>query len=188
MKNKGDTADNKERRLHTLEKILEEYDIADKRPSPKEILQKLENKGFYISKTTLYDDYSELTINDSFVRDLAEKTYSKYIHDCFDSIEFAERKARKVLQESWSRSKISKKDVFVDGKRETIIEKTITESIAEPHLKAIAEIRECAVAKVHLLSGDIIKVSAKIWSIQRARDLQTIYNFKAEIQRLKSRS
>lgn len=115
---------------------------------------------------------------------MAEKTYSRYIHDCFDAIEFAEREARKILDVKWTRSKTVTK---IDRDGNKLTEEHTTEALAEPHLKAIAEIRECAVAKVNLLGGDIIKASAKRWSIQRVKDIQTIAKLKAEIQELKSK-
>ena len=178
---KGNTIDNKERRLQVLEKILEEFNQQDKKPRTKEILTTLKKKGFDISKNTLYNDYTELAINDTFVQDLASKSYSKLVHDCFDTIDFAERKARDILEKKWTRSKtVTKTDE--EGNKTT--ETHTTEELAEPHLDAIQQIRECAVAKVKLLGGDIIKVSAKKWSIQRQSDSETIAKLKSRITEL----
>ena len=178
---KGNTIDNKERRLQVLEKILEEFNQQDKKPRTKEILTTLKKKGFDISKNTLYNDYTELAINDTFVQDLASKSYSKLVHDCFDTIDFAERKARDILEKKWTRSKtVTKTDE--EGNKTT--ETHTTEELAEPHLDAIQQIRECAVAKVKLLGGDIIKVSAKKWSIQRQSDIETIAKLKSRITEL----
>jgi len=188
VKKQGNTADNKEKRLQELEKILDKFDKEEKKPSPSEILSELAKKGFKISKRTLYDDYTDLAISDPFVQDLANKSYSKIIHDCFDSIEFAEREARAILKKKWTRSKATKKQVFVDGAKQTVAEQTITEEIAEPHLRAIAEIRECSETKIKLLGGDIIKASAKKWSIQRIKDQQTINDLNAKLQELKLKS
>ena len=175
---KGNTIDNKERRLQVLEKILEEFNQQDKKPRTKEILTTLKKKGFDISKNTLYNDYTELAINATFVQDLASKSYSKLVHDCFDTIDFAERKARDILEKKWTRSKtVTKTDE--EGNKTT--ETHTTEELAEPHLDAIQQIRECAVAKVKLLGGDIIKVSAKKWSIQRQSDIETIAKLKSRI-------
>lgn len=175
---KGNTIDNKERRLQVLEKILEEFNQQDKKPGPKEILTTLKKKGFDISKNTLYNDYTELAINDTFVQDLASKSYSKLVHDCFDTIDFAERKARDILEKKWTRSKTVTK---TDEEGNETTETHTTEELAEPHLDAIQQIRECAVAKVKLLGGDIIKVSAKKWSIQRQSDIETIAKLKSRI-------
>ena len=60
MKRKGNTANNKERRLQGLEKVLDAFDKEDHKPSPKEILDKLSKKRFKISKTTIYDDHTQL--------------------------------------------------------------------------------------------------------------------------------
>lgn len=188
MKSKGDTADKKEKRLQALDKILQDYDREDHKGSPKEIIAKLAKKGFKISRTTLYDDYTDLGTSDPFVQDLANKSYSKLIHDCFDTIDFAERKAREILEKKWTRSKGVKKEVFIDGSKQTVLEKTITEEIAEPHLIAVREIRECAETKIKLLGGDIIKASAKRWSVQRSKDITKIAELQAELKELKIKS
>lgn len=110
------------------------------------------------------------------------------VHDCFDTLDFAERKAREILEKKWTRSKATKKQVFVDGDMKTIEERTITEEIAEPKLKAVNEIRECAVAKVKLLGGDIIKASAKSWSIQRQKDQERIAELQEKLREVKAKS
>ena len=185
MKRKGNNSDNKEKRLMTLEKILEEFDKEDKKASVKELLSELRKRKFIITRSTLYEDMTQLAINDPFVKDLASKSYSKIIHDCFDSIEFVERKAREILEKKWTRSKIVKKK---DSDGLDLTEIHTTEELAEPHLKAMQEIRECAVSKVKLLGGDVIKVSAKKWSLQRQKDIQTIAELKLENRELREKS
>ncbi len=169
----------------TLEKILEEFDKEDKKASVKELLSELRKKKFIITRSTLYEDMTQLAVNDPFVKDLASKSYSKIVHDCFDSIEFVERKARDVLEKKWTRSKTIKKK---DNEGLELTETHITEELAEPHLKAMQEIRECAVSKVKLLGGDVIKVSAKKWSLQRQKDIQTISELQEENRELREKS
>lgn len=188
VKWKGNSIDNKEKRLAALEAILEEYNKEDKKPSPREVIAKLAKKGFKISRQNYYFSCTELAINDPFVKDLADKTYSKYIHDCFDTIDFAEREARKILEKKWTRSSATQREIFVDGNKQIVTDKTITQELAEPHLRALEEIRNCAVAKVKLLGGDIIKASAKSWSIQRIKDQQEITDLKAKLKELRDKS
>jgi len=185
VKKKGNTTDNKEKRLMALDEILEGFDKEDKKPSIKQMLESLKKKKFIITKSTLYEDITQLAINDPFVKDLASKSYSKIIHDCFDSIEFAERKAREILEKKWTRSKTVKKQ-DADGNKSGEVH--TTEELAEPHLRAIQEIRECAATKIKLLGGDIIKVSAKKWSLQRQKDIQTITELTSQIRELKGKS
>ena len=187
-KSKGDTADNKEKRLQALEKILDKFDSDGIKPTQNEILAELKKKKFTITRITLYKDMSELAINDPFVQDLADKTYSKLVHDSFNSIEFAEQEARKILKKKWTRSKTVTKDIPTKEGLVQIEEIHTTEQLAEPHLKAIQEIRECAAVKIKLLGGDIIKASAKKWSIQRVKDQQEIIELKAHLKELKSKS
>ena len=185
VKKKGNTADNKEKRLRTLEIILENFEKNEKKPSPKEILSELKKKKFDITRFTLYNDLTQLAVNDPFVKDLASKSYSKIIHDCFDSIEYAERKAREILENKWTRSKIVTRQ---DPEKGTTTETHTTEELAEPLLHAIQEIRECAVSKVKLLGGDVIKVSAKKWSIQRQKDIDIIAELKSQNRELREKS
>ena len=187
VKRRGNDSDNKEKRLMALDQVLENFDKQEKKPSVKQILAALKEKDkkFVIGRTTLYEDMTKLAINDPFVKDLASKSYSKIIHDCFDSIEFAERKAREILDKEWMLVKTITK---TDSEGNEITETHTTKNLKQPHLKAIQEIRECAVAKVKLLGGDIIKVSAKKWSLQRQKDIQTITELTSQIRELKEKS
>lgn len=184
-KKKQDTSLNKEKRLQALEKILAKFEVEEKKASPKELLAALKKEKFNITRFTLYNDMTELAINDPFVKDLASKSYSKIIHDCFDSIEFVERKAREMLEKKWTRNKTVKK---IDENGKELTETHTTEELAEPHLRAFQEIKDCAVVKAKLLGGDIIKISAKHWSIQRQKDIETIAELKAENRELKGKS
>jgi hypothetical protein len=49
-------------------------------------------------------------------------------------------------------------------------------------------IKECAADRIKLLGGDIIKVSAKKWSLQRQKDIQTITELTSQIRELKEKS
>jgi len=186
-KKKGNDSDNKEKRLMALEQVLEKFDKDEKKPSAKQILAALKEKDkkFVIGRTTLYEDMTRLAINDPFVKDLASKSYSKIVHDCFDSINFVERKAREILEKEWT---IVKTITKTDADGNEITETHTTKNLKQPHLKAIQLIKECAADNIKLLGGDIIKVSAKKWSLQRQKDIQTITELTSEIRELKKKS
>ena len=128
---------------------------------------------------------TKLAINDPFVKDLASKSYSKIIHDCFDSINFVERKAREILEKEWT---IVKTITKTDDNGNEITETHTTKNLKQPHLKAMQLIKECAGDRIKLLGGDIIKISAKKWSLQRQKDIQTIMELTSEIRELKKKS
>ncbi len=186
-KKKGNDSDNKEKRLMALEQVLEKFDKDEKKPSAKQILAALKEKDkkFVIGRTTLYEDMTRLAINDPFVKDLASKSYSKIIHDCFDSINFVERKAREILEKEWT---IVKTITKTNDNGNEITETHTTKNLKQPHLKAMQLIKECAGDRIKLLGGDIIKVSAKKWSLQRQKDIQTITELTSEIRELKNKS
>lgn len=186
-KKKGNDSDNKEKRLMALEQVLEKFDKDEKKPSAKQILAALKEKDkkFVIGRTTLYEDMTRLAINDPFVKDLASKSYSKIVHDCFDSINFVERKAREILEKEWT---IVKTITKTDDNGNEITETHTTKNLKQPHLKAMQLIKECAGDRIKLLGGDIIKISAKKWSLQRQKDIQTITELTSEIRELKNKS
>ena len=186
-KRKGNDSDNKEKRLMALEQVLEKFDKDEKKPSAKQILTALKEKDnkYVIGRTTLYEDMTRLAINDPFVKDLASKSYSKIVHDCFDSINFVERKAREILEKEWT---IVKTITKTDDNGNEITETHTTKNLKQPHLKAMQLIKECAGDRIKLLGGDIIKISAKKWSLQRQKDIQTITELTAEIMELKKKS
>ena len=186
-KKKGNDSDNKEKRLMALEQVLEDFDKDEKKPSAKQILAALKEKDkkFVIGRTTLYEDMTRLAINDPFVKDLASKSYSKIVHDCFDSINFVERKAREILEKEWT---IVKTITKTDDNGNEITETHTTKNLKQPHLKAMQLIKECAGDRIKLLGGDIIKISAKKWSLQRQKDIQTITELTSEIRELKNKS
>lgn len=186
-KKRGNDSDNKERRLMALEQVLEKFDKQEKKPSVKQILTALKEKDkkFVIGRTTLYEDMTRLAINDPFVKDLASKSYSKIVHDCFDSINFVERKARELLEKEWT---IVKTITKTDDNGNEITETHTTKNLKQPHLKTMQLIKECAGDRIKLLGGDIIKISAKKWSLQRQKDIQTITELTSEIRELKKKS
>lgn len=180
-KTAGSTIENKDNRLKTLDEIMDRHNKKDERPTNAVILKELREKGFSISRRQLYDDLTELAINDTFVQDLASKSYSKIIHDACDSIIFVDTKAREILNKKWTQNKTIKKKT-PDGV-ETVTH--TTEEMAEPHIKALKLISENAETMTKIVSGDAIKVAAKSWSMQRIKDKARITELETELQELK---
>ena len=170
-KQRGDSEENQEKRLRTLEKILEKYEQEGKKPTNKELLSALKKEGFTISYRTLLRDLADAATNNEFVQNLASKTYSKIMEDCFNSMEFVEEQARLILETKWTKSSIIKK-TLEDGTTETTI--TTTREIAEPKLKALQIISENADRKSKMINGESIMTSAASWISQRKHDMQII--------------
>lgn len=96
-----------------------------------------------------------------------------------DVLEFLDKRKKSIdvdPKKKWVRSKTVTKEIPSrdDGGTIKIKETITTEDLAEPHLRAITLIKDCAAEKVRLVSGDVIRVSAKKWSIQRIKDMQRI--------------
>jgi hypothetical protein len=180
-KTRGATIENRDNRLRALDEIMDRHCKKSQRPSNAVILKELNARGFTITGRQLYNDLTELAINDTFVQDLASKSYSKIIHDACDSITFVDTKAREILNKTWTQDKTIKKKT-PDGVE--IITHT-TEEMAEPHLKALKLISENAETMTKIVSGDAIKVAAKSWSMQRIKDKARITELESELQELK---
>ncbi len=180
-KQKGDSEENSEKRLRALDAILEKYDLEKKKPTHKQLLSELKTKGFAISYSTLIRDLANAAVNNEFVHNLASKTYSKIMEDCFNSMEFVEEQARLILETKWTKSSIIKK-TLEDGSTETTI--TTTRELAEPKLKALQIISENAERKSKMINGESIMTSAASWISQRKQDIQVINEQKNKIKDL----
>ena len=181
VKQIGSTLERTLQRQKILDGILQKFELEQKIPSDKELLKELKNSSHHISNRTLTRDKADLAINNTFVTDLASKTYSKIMQDCYESVKFAEKTCRDILDKKWTRSKtIITTDE--DGKTTSTI--VTTEELAEPYIKASEEIRKCGETIQKMINGGSIMVSAKLWSTQRVKDKKEIEDLKTRLGEL----
>ena len=180
-KHKGDSQEEAECRQRVLAGIYEKYGKKNEDPSDKQLIDDLKKAGYKISRATLYRDKGEIFRDNTFVEDVAGKTYSYIIHRCFEDLQFAKRKAKEILAKKWTNSKVVTKETE-NGK---IIEETITKEIAGPHLQALRLIMDIVMSINNLINGNTLQVSAALWTKHTDNQEKEIQNLQIENQELK---
>ena len=154
------------RRL-ALKDIFDEFDKKQEHPSNQQLLDALEKRKpkYTISLDTLVSDKAEIFKTSKFVENLASKSYSRIVEECFNNINFCIQKARDIYSQKWSQSKEVVEEGFdKDGNEISKTTTTTTEELAQPKLLALKEIRECSMAIIKIISGDSLLVSASMWA------------------------
>ncbi len=161
-RNKGRNSDESvEKRRSALQEIINDCHKSGKNPSNKYLLEQLNKKGFPITRMTLYIDRVKLARENTFVRDIAESTYSQMIEDIFNNITTVEGEAFEMANKSWTRTKTITRN---NPNRKKGQPKTITETHIETN-DAVSKERflrlalDCQSAKTNLLKGDVINVT-----------------------------
>jgi len=180
MKKKGSTDEQIIKRQEKLREILDSYRKQNIKPTNEQLLTDLRNgeSGYDISIRTLTEDKVELARGNTFVSDVAKKTYSQIINDCYDALEFIEQKAREILDKKWTQSKqITKKS---RGGNE--ITEHLTAELADPRLRALSIIADAVMKKAELVSGKTLDVSAALWIRQTKQHEDEIKNLKKQLE------
>ena len=141
-----------------LAKVIEKAQTDDKHLTEKEQLAIMKKKGYNMSRATLYTDKTALNRSNTFVRDLAESNYSKYIEDIFKTLDFVEAEARIQYNKKWTQDKVVKKETQ-DG---VMVETHITEEQAMPKNMFLLTIARAAELKARLLAGDAVHISVAL--------------------------
>jgi hypothetical protein len=134
--------------------IIQQFELKLEKPTDKQLLSALQISGFKIELATLRRDKAELESKNNFVLNLAQKSYSHYIDDCFKLMDFAEHEAREILKTEWRKNK-TVKTTGDDGVSKTV---TITGLEAGPKLAAITQLKQIAKDRYDMLNGKSLKV------------------------------
>jgi len=161
-RNKGRNSDESvDKRRLALQEIINDCHKSGKHPSNKYLLEQINKKGFPITRMTLYTDRVKLARQNTFVRDIAESTYSQMIEDIFNNVSFIESEAFEMAKKSWIRTKTITRNNPNTKKGQP---KTITETHTETN-DAVSKERflrlalDCQHAKTDLIKGDVINVT-----------------------------
>ena len=124
------------------------------------LLQELKKKGYAPSIATLNRDLVEVAKGNNFVRNIAESTYSKHIEDMYNSLDTLEEMCWQWID---SPPQILKQKLEPTGEKDKkgkpvfrVIEMTM-ETISPRMITS--DIREIAMAKKDLLTGNALNVS-----------------------------
>lgn len=155
-------------RLHITEKIL---------------LERLDTAGYKIKRQQLYLDRVVLAKENTFIRDLAESSYSQIIEEVYNDITLIKEKCLALAEKDWVRRLIKEKPtgaVDKDGKPVVRVERLIEENESAPKQNFYALALKCDEQIMNLMRGDLLNVSVALL----ARKLD---HYRSEIELLKQR-
>jgi len=183
-RNKGRNSDESvDKRRLVLQEIINDCHKSGNHPSNRYLLEQINKKGFPITRMTLYTDRVKLARENTFVRDIAESTYSQIIEDIFNNITFIESEAFEMANKSWTRTKTITRNNSNKKKGQP---KTITETHTETN-DAVTKERflrlalECQTAKINLLKGDTINITVALLS-------KKLYQYKLQLEEIAKNS
>ena len=154
----GQTRLSKEQRQRILEAHIIHWDNQKKELPKDEMLRLLRIAGYNISLATLYNDLKDIASNDSFIADLASKTYSSIMHTAFNSYNKIYTLAMKVHD---SEEQLTRKI-----KRQTekgITEETIRENNPSVKLQALMVAKNAQDSIRAMVNGENLHMSAGKW-------------------------
>jgi hypothetical protein len=129
------------------------------------IREELWKRGYYVKRSTVYNDMMEINRLNAFVYDIAKANYGRMIEFCFENLEKTIRHCDEIYDRQWSNSKRVRKRITGDG--EDGGDKLIEEhhegaELAGPKLKA-EDIRVKAIKlMLDALSGGLLDVAANL--------------------------
>src|SRR3990172_6469082 len=91
------TKDYTERRRVALQNIINDLHKERRHITEKILLEKLDAKGYKIKRSSLYEDRVALSKENTFIRDLAESSYSQVIKKVYNAITLKKEKCRYSL-------------------------------------------------------------------------------------------
>lgn len=169
-KEPGDSQYNKEIRQAKLQEIILQADTEDKTLSKPEMQKALLEFGYQISLVTLYDDLREIAVNDSFIQDLASKTYSSIMHLAFSRYNTIYKNAMKVYD---SENHLTRKIKSETDKG--VFNQTITEINDSVKLQALSVAKNASDSIIKMVNGENLHKSASQW-IQATKAQQATIN------------
>ena len=158
MMRPGQTRLNREHRLRILEAHIQHADSLGKEYTKHELLRLLRIAGYDISLATLYNDLDDLARNDSFIADIASKTYSSIMHKAFDSYNKIYSLAMKIHNsEEHMIRKIEREN------EKGITQEVISENSASTKLQALTVAKNAVDSIRTMVNGQNLHMSASKW-------------------------
>lgn len=161
-RNKGRNSDESvDKRRSVLQEIINDCHKSGKHPSIQYLLEQLSKKGFPITRMTLYTDRVWLARQNTFVRDIAESSYSQIIEDMFNNISFIESESFEMANKTWSRTKTITRNNpnKKKGQPKTLTETQTETNDAVPKERFLRLALDCQTAKINLLKGDVTNIT-----------------------------
>ena len=154
----GQTRLNREHRLRTLEAHIQHADSLGKEYTKHELLKLIRIAGYDISMATLYNDLEDLARNDSFIQDLASKTYSHIMHKSFDCYNKIYTLAMKIHNSEEHMIRKIERD-----NEKGITHEVISENNASTKLQALTVAKNAVDSIRNMVNGQNLHISASKW-------------------------
>ena len=177
------TKDYTERRRVALQNIINDLHKERRHITEKILLEKLDAKGYKIKRSSLYEDRVALAKENTFIRDLAESSYSQVIEEVYNDITLIKEKCLALAEKDWVRRLIKEKPtgaIDKDGKPVVRVERLIEENESAPKQNFYALALKCDEQIMNLMRGDLLNVSVALL----ARKLD---HYRSEIELLKQK-
>jgi Fe2+ or Zn2+ uptake regulation protein len=173
----GQSRFNKEQRQRVLESHLLYADSQGKEYSKHELLRLIRLAGFDISLATLYNDLNDLARNDSFIVDLASKTYSSIMHKSFDCYNKIYTLAMKIHD---SENHLTRKIERENDKG--ITHEVISENNASTKLQALTVAKNAVDSIRNMVNGQNLHMSASKWIEATKQQNALIQNLREKLK------
>ena len=154
----------------------------NKEGTPRQIKQLiLKEMNLNIPDGTIRRDIKAIEGQNSFVRDLTESRYSGMIERVYKTARYVENEARRMYAKDWTADKTTTR-MTKDGE---FIETVKTEPLARPKEGFLKVMLKAAELQEHVLSGDVLNVSAAMLNQTLLEYEKQNRDLRAEIDRLK---
>ena len=173
----GQTRLNRDHRLSVLEAHIQHADSLGKEISKHELLRLLRIAGYDISLATLYNDLDDLARNDSFIQDIASKTYSHIMHKAFDSYNKIYNLAMKIHD---SEEHMIRKIERENEKGTT--HEVISENNASVKLQALTVAKNAVDSIRTMVNGQNLHMSASKWIEATKQQEATIFHLREKLK------
>lgn len=109
-----------QKRQLKLKDIIYEASQEGKFLTQKEVLEKLDEAGYKITRSELTRDKRAIATKNDFIRDLAEHNYSQYMEESFNMFSFIREEALKLAGSEWIKRTVKDKNTDEGASHEVI--------------------------------------------------------------------
>lgn len=177
-KTRGQTILNKELRLKVLEAHLAHAESKGIEYTKDKLLHLLRIAGYNISLATLYNDIEDLARNDTFIEDLAAKTYSSIMHTCFNRYQKIYKLAMAIHDSEIAIERTIQKETDKGSFTDVITERNSATAKAQ----ALTVAKNANDSIRLMVNGENIRTSASKWVQVSKQQEATIANLREKLK------
>ena len=150
-----------ESRLSILEEYLQIYEKRGIVPTYHQLVACMRQSGWLdYNKSTVWHDKRRLNQGSNFVRDLAARSYSSYIEQCYETLDDVETKAYDMFDTNYKVKTRRVKKWTQDGEPRETVEESVADVPYQVKIEALKVIQKSVDLKTRIVSGENIQLSA----------------------------